>query len=525
MVKFLKAEQAIDLIKDGSTISTIGMTLACASEEILKAIEKSFLEYGHPKNLTLFHAAGQCDRKRGIQHLAHEGLVTRIIGSHWGLSPKWMEMISLNKVEAFCFPQGQAAQLYRSMACGLPGKISKVGLGTFIDPRVEGGRMNERTRKLPNIVKIINIEGEEYLLYPSIPLDVVIIRGTTADEKGNITCEEEAMKIENLSAVLAAKRFGGQVIAQVKRVAIHGTLHPKDVIVPGVFVDAIVVCQNPDEDHRQTSSWSYDPSYSGDLRKPLEEFKPLPLSIRKIIGRRAMMELEKGSIINLGTGIPNDVVGPIVTEEGISDLITITVESGIYSGLPAGGIDFGIAANTDALIQHEAQFDFYNGAGVDFTFMGAGEMDECGNVNSTKFGDRAPGAGGFIDITQNAKNVIFCSSFTAQGLEVNFEREKVNIIQEGNVHKLVKKVQQISFNGEIARKKNQNVLFITERAVFKLEPIGPVLIEIAPGIDLKRDIINQMDFNPIIKQDLKISNPAIYKDGIFGLRDYLSNKS
>jgi propionate CoA-transferase len=525
LVNFLKAEQAVDLIKDGSTISTIGMSLACASEVILKEIEKRYLESGHPKNLTLYHAAGQCDRKRGIQHLAHEGLIKRIIGAHWGLSPEWMEMISSNKVEAYCFPQGQAAQLYRSMACGLPGKISKVGLGTFIDPRLEGGRMNERTKKLPNLVKIVNIEGEEYLLYPSIPLDVVIIRGTTADEKGNITCEEEAMKIENLSAVLATKRFGGKVIAQVKRIAQYGTLHPKEVIVPGVFVDAIVVCQNPDEDHRQTSSWSFDPSYSGDLRKPLSKINPLPISIRKVIGRRAMMELKVGSIINLGTGIPNDVVGPIAAEEGILDLITITVESGIYSGLPAGGIDFGIAANADALIQHEAQFDFYNGAGVDFTFMGVGEMDESGNVNSTKFGNYAPGAGGFIDITQNAKNVLFCGSFTSQGLEVDFEGGKVNILKEGSIHKLVKKVQQISFNSEIARKRNQNVFFITERAVFKLEPDGPVLFEISPGLDLKKDIIDQMDFKPIIKQKIKESNSIIYQNGIFGLKEYLLNKN
>jgi len=521
MDKFVNVEQAVDLIKDNSTISTIGMTLACASEEVLKEIEQRYLDSGHPKNLTLFHAAGQCDRKRGIQHLAHEGLLTRIIGSHWGLCPKLMEMISSNKIEAFCFPQGQVAQLYRSMACGLPGKISKVGLGTFIDPRVEGGRMNEKTKKLPPLVKVILIEGEEYLFYPSIPLDVVIIRGTTADEKGNITCEEEAMKIENLPAVLATKRFRGKVIAQVKRVAQYGTLHPKNVIVPGVFVDAIVVCQNPDEDHRQTSSWSYDPSYSGDLRTPNKRINPLLLSIRKVIGRRAMMELKPDSIINLGTGIPNDVVGPIAAEERISDLITITVESGIYGGLPAGGIDFGVAANTDALIQHEAQFDFYDGAGVDYTFMGAGEMDEFGNVNATRFGNYAPGAGGFIDITQNAKNVIFCSSFTAQGLEVSFEGEKVNILREGAVHKLVKNVQQISFNGEIAKKKNQNVFFVTERAVFKLESNGPVLIEIAPGIDIEKDILNQMDFKPLIKEDLKISDSVIYKNGVFGLREYL----
>jgi propionate CoA-transferase len=525
MTKFVSAEEVVKMIPDGATVATVAMTLSCACEEILKTIEDSFLKTGHPRELKLLHSAGQSDRKRGFMHLAHEGLLARIYGSHWGLCPGLMELISENKVEAFCMPQGQLAQLYREMACGLPGKLSKVGLGTFVDPRVEGGKMNERTKKLPDIIKVVQLEGEEYLLYPAIPLDFVIIRGTTADERGNLTTDEEGMKLENLAAAMAAKRFGGKVIAQVKRVAQHGTIHPKQVNVPGVFIDAIVVCNDPLEDHRQTSSWFFDPAYCGDLRIPMGNVAPLPFSIRKLIGRRAMMELYPGAIINLGTGIPNDVVGPIAMEEDISNDIVVTVESGIYSGVPAGGIDFGIAANTDALIEHPAQFDFYNGAGVDFTFMGAGEMDASGNVNATKFGKRAPGAGGFIDITQNAKNVMFCSSFTAEGLKVEFKDGKIQILQEGAVKKLVKQVQQISFNGEIARKKNQNVFFVTERAVFRLEPRGPVLIEIANGIDLEKDILQQMDFKPFIADDLRITNPIVYKEGKFGLKEIINQKS
>lgn len=524
MAKFVTAEEVVKMIPDGATVATVAMTLSCACEEILKTLENSFLTTGHPRDLKLLHSAGQSDRKRGFMHLAHEGLLQRIYGSHWGLCPGLMELISQNKVEAYCMPQGQIAQLYREMACGLPGKLSKVGLGTFVDPRVEGGKMNDRTKKLPDIIKVVELNGEEYLLYPSIPLDFVIIRGTTADERGNITTEEEGMKLENLSAAMAAKRFGGKVIAQVKRVAQHGTLHPKQVNVPGVFVDAIVVCNDPLEDHRQTSSWFFNPAYCGDLRIPMNNVAPLPFSIRKVIGRRAMMELYPGAIINLGTGIPNDVVGPIAAEEEISNDITVTVESGIYSGVPAGGIDFGIAANTDALIEHPCQFDFYNGAGVDFTFMGAGEMDEAGNVNSTRFGKRAPGAGGFIDITQNAKSVMFCSTFTADGLEVEFKDGQVHILKEGTVKKLVKKVQQISFNGEIARKKKQNVFFVTERAVFRLGPDGPVLIEIAAGVDLQKDILDQMEFKPTIAKDLKTMNPAIYENGRFGLKEIIHQK-
>jgi len=522
---FKSSDEVAEMVFDGATVTTIGMTLAGASEEILKALEESFLSTGHPRNLTLVHSAGQSDRMRGIQHLAHEGMVARIIGSHWGLQPRWMEMISNNQVVAYCMPQGQMAQLYRSMACGLPGKLSKIGLGTFIDPRVEGGKMNERTRPLDDLIEVVTIGGEEYLLYKSIPLNFVIIRGTTADENGNITAEEEAIKHEILPAVLAAKRFGGKVICQVKRVAEAHSLDPKQVVVPGVFIDVVVVCRNPDEDHRQSSSWVYDPAYSGQLRVPLSTAQPLPLTVRKVIGRRAMMYLEPDAIINLGTGIPNDVVGPIAAEEGIMDEITITVESGVYGGIPAGGIDFGVAKNTDALIEHQAQFDFYNGAGVDFTFMGAGEMDADGHVNATKMGKNATGSGGFIDITQCAKHVVFCSTFTTGGLEVAFTDGKVSLVREGKIRKLVKNVQQISFNGIMARKREgQKVHFVTERCVFELQKDGPVLMEIAPGIRLEEDILAQMDFQPKISHPLKVTNEAIYSQSRFGLKEILVAK-
>ena len=524
MPKFVTSEEAVGMIFDGATVATVGMTMSHSCEEILKTIEGSFLETGHPHDLKLVHSAGQSDRRRGLMHLAHEGLVKRIYGSHWGLCPGLMELISQDKVEAYCIPQGQLAQWYREIACGLPGKLSKVGIGTFIDPRIEGGKMNNRTKKLPDFIKVVEIDGEEYLLYPAIPLDFVLIRGTVADEHGNLTQDEEAMKLESLSAAMAARRFGGKVIVQVKRVAKHGTLHPKHVVVPGVFIDAIVVCKDPENDHRQTSSWYFDPTYCGDSQIPLSKMEPLPLTMRKVIGRRAMAELFPGCIINLGTGIPNDIVGPIAVEEGINEDITVTVESGIYSGIPAGGIDFGIAANADALIEHPYQFDFYNGTGVDLTFMGAGEMDAEGNVNSTRFGMLAPGAGGFIDITQNAKAVIFCSTFTADGLEVEFKNREVHIVNEGRVKKMVHKVQQISFNGCMARDKGQKVFLVTERAVFSLRREGLILIEIAHGVDLQKDILDQMEFRPIIAEKLGRINPAIYNEGRFGLKGILNGK-
>jgi propionate CoA-transferase len=519
---FIKAEEVLNLIKDGDIITSVGMTLVGASEAILKEIEKSFLETGYPRDLTLVHSAGQSNRKDGIQHFAHEGLVTKLIGSHWGLQPRWMDMISNNKVVAYCLPQGQIAQLYRSMACGLPGKMSKVGLGTFVDPRIEGGKMNERTKQLENISDIIEYDGEEYMFYKKIPLDVCIIRGTTADEMGNISFEDEAMKLEVLPAALATKRFGGKVIVQVKRVAETGTIHPKEVVIPGVFVDAIVVCENPLEDHRQTSSWYFDPSYSGDLRVPQNSIKPLELNVRKFIGRRAMLELKKGDVINLGTGIPNDVVGKIANEEGISDDIMITVESGIYGGVQAGGIDFGIGQNLYAMIAHQDQMDYYNGAGVDVTFMGAGELDGEGNINATKMGPRCTGAGGFIDITQNAKKVIFCATFNTGGTQIAIEDNYIKILKEGSVKKMVSKVTQISFNGKLARKKGQEVYFVTERAVFKLVKEGVRLIEIAPGIDLQKDVLDLMDFQPIISDDLKVMSEDLFLNSAFGLKNIIN---
>ncbi|TCS77752.1 propionate CoA-transferase [Muricomes intestini] len=522
---FISGEEAADMIQDDSTIATIGMTLVSASETILKAIETRFLNTGSPNHLTLVHSCGQSDRDRGIQHFSHEKMLYRIIGGHWGLQPRMMDLIANNKILAYCIPQGQFAQLYRSMAGGEPGKITKVGLGTFIDPRIEGGKMNDITKSAPDIMDVVTIDGEEYMRYKPIPLDYCIIRGTYVDEMGNLTTDEEAMRLEVLPAVMACKKFGGKVIAQAKYKVNAGTLHCKRVTVPGIFIDAVVMCPNPEEDHRQTHSFAFDPAYCGDIKVPVNTSDALPMTIRKVIGRRALMELSANDVLNVGTGIPNDVVGPIITEENVDDDVTITVESGIYGGIPMGGIDFGIAKNNFALLRHDEQFDYYNGAGVDVTYMGAGEVDADGNVNATRLGSRPTGAGGFIDITTNAKHVVFCSSFTGKGLECSFEGGRLHINKEGTLIKFVNKIQQISYNGEIARKKHQKMHYITERAVFELRPEGLVLTEIAPGIDLQSQILSLMEFQPIISPTLKEMNPSIYREnGPFGLKDFINNK-
>lgn len=523
--EFMSAGEAAELIKDGSTVATIGMTLVSASESILKALETRFLETGSPKDLTLVHSCGQSDKDRGIQHFAHEGMLKKIIGGHWGLQPKMMDLISQNKILAYCIPQGQFAQLYRSMAGGEPGKITKVGLGTFVDPRMEGGKMNEITKSAPDISDVLLIDGEEYMRYRPIPLDYVIIRGTAVDEMGNLTTDEEAMSLEVFSAVMACKKYGGKVIAQAKYKVQNGQLHCKRVTVPGVFIDAVVICPNPEEDHRQTHSFAFDPAYCGDIKVPVSEADQLPLTVRKLIGRRALMELSENDVLNVGTGIPNDVVGPIISEEDIGDKVTLTVESGIYGGIPLGGIDFGIAKNNFALIRHDDQFDYYNGAGVDITFMGAGQVDPQGNVNATKLGPMPTGAGGFIDITTNAKHVVFCSSFTGKGLKCEFKDHKLQIVQEGALIKFVKQVDQISYNGQIARNKKQKMHYVTERAVFELREEGLVLTEIAPGIDLQTQILDRMEFRPLISPDLKEMPEALFcEDGPFGLKNILKTK-
>ena len=523
--KFVTGAEAAELIQDNSTIATIGMTLVSASETVLKAIEDRFLETGHPNHLTLVHSCGQSDRDRGIQHFAHEGMLYKIIGGHWGLQPRMMKLISENKIIAYNIPQGQFAQLFRSMAGGEPGKITKVGLGTYIDPRLDGGKMNEITKNEPDIVDILNIDGEEYMRYKPIPLDYCIIRGTYVDEMGNLTTDEECMVLEVFSAVMACKKYGGKVIAQAKYKVKSGTLHPKKVVVPGVFIDAVVMCPNPEEDHRQTSSFYFDPAYCGDIKVPVSEGDALPLTVRKAIGRRAVMELSENDILNVGTGIPNDVVGPILSEENVGDDVTITVECGIYGGIPMGGIDFGIAKNNFALLRHDDQFDFYNGAGVDVTFMGAGQIDETGNVNATRLGPNPTGAGGFVDITTNAKHVVFCSTFTGKGLQVSFDGQKLHIDQEGQLIKCVKEVQQISYNAKIAHAKGNKMHYVTERAVFEMRDEGLTLVEIAEGIDLQTQILDLMEFKPIIADDLKFMNPNIFKaDGPFGLKEIITQK-
>lgn len=522
-MRFVDASVVAGEIQDGQHLLTIGMTLSSASEAVLSAIEERFLASGHPRDLTLIHCAGQSDRVGGIQHLAHEGLVRRIIGSHWGLAPQWMALIAGNAVDAYCLPQGQMTHWLRSMASGLPGHLTTIGLGTFVDPRQGGGKMNSRTEALSDLIAVVEVKGQEYLWIEAVPIDWVLIRGTRADLVGNVTAEQEAMKLEVLPGVFAARRFDGRVVAQVKEVVPRGTLNPRIVEVPGAHVDYVVTVTDAAQFHRQSAGWVYDPAFSEwGWDASLKVGEVTPLDVRRVIGRRAVGELTPHAIINLGTGIPNDVIGAEILAEGADDLVTVTVESGIYGGSPTGGVNFGIARHPDAIIEHTYQFDFYNGHGVDVTFMGFGEVDAMGNVNATKLGSLVTGAGGFIDITQSAKKVVFCGTFMAQGLRTRIDAGVVAIEAEGRVQKFVPRVQQVSFNGARALAAGQQVVIVTERAVFALTSAGWELQEVAPGIDLQSQVLGRMGFRPHIAHPLKVMDGRIFREGRVGLLEQLN---
>jgi propionate CoA-transferase len=505
--KVVSASEAIAIVRDGDTIAFSGFVGTGTPDELIGELERRFLETGHPRDLTLVFAAAPGDGKeRGLNKLAHKGLVKRVVGGHWSLVPKLGKLAVDNEIEAYNLPLGVISHLFRDIGAHRAGALTKVGLRTFVDPRQGGGRINACTTE--ELVRVMEIDGDEWLFYKAFPITVAFIRGTTADLSGNITMEHEALILDNLAIATAAKNSGGFVIAQVERVAAPGVLNPRHVIVPGVMVDCAVVARP--ESHHQTYGTAYNPAFAGEFKVALDMLAPMALDERKVIARRAAFELPMGGVVNLGIGMPEGVAA-VANEEHVLSYLTLTAEPGVIGGVPQSGLDFGAAVNTEALLHQNQQFDFYDGGGLDMTCLGMAEADAEGNVNVSRFGPRLAGAGGFINISQNARRVVFAGTFTAGGLEVEVKDGRVRIVKEGRSRKFVEKVEQITFNGGYAAENDQPVLYVTERCVFRRTKAGMELAEVAPGIDVKRDILAHMGFEPIVR-DPKPMDPRIFRE-------------
>lgn len=494
--KFTTAEAAAALIPDGATVALIGGGGGLVEATCLHAaVEKRFLETSHPRDLTVVHALGIGDRKsKGLNRFAHEGMVRKVIGGHWVWSPRMQTLAREEKIEAFVMPGGVAMQLFREIGAHRPGLLTHVGLGTFVDPRQDGGRMNKTAKG--SLAEVLTIDGRELLRYKPFKVDVALIRGSFADAHGNVSLDQEAANVDIYAVALAAHNSGGKVIVQVRTAVEVGALPARSVRVPGAIVDAVVV------DPNQSMGYDvvYDPTMSGEVKGPAAPAEAQPFTVRQLIARRAVEELTDGAVVNYGFGIP-DGVAKLVAAEGRIDRYYQTIEHGTYGGELLEGTLFGYARNATAMIDGPSQFDFYSGGGLDITFLGFGEVDRHGNVNVSKLAGVPIGPGGFIDIAQNARKVVFCGTFDAKGTKLDFVDGSLAISQHGEVQKLVNDVEQITFSGKEARRNGQTVVYVTERAVFQLIENGIALIEVAPGVDIRRDIVERMAFTPLIPRE------------------------
>jgi len=515
--KIVTAAEAVALIRDGDTIVVEGFAGQCFAEELTLALEARFLQTGTPRDLTLAFTVAQGNREgRGSDRLCYEGLLKRAIGGHWGMSGELGKMAVDNKIEAYNLPQGVIAQLFRDTAAGKPGLLTRVGLDTFVDPRNGGGKINDATTE--DRVELMTIGGQEYLFYKAFErLDVAFLRGTTADPNGNISMEREALFLESLAVATAVHNAGGLVIVQVERIADVGALRPKDVKIPGVLVDCVVV--STPEHHPQTWGTQYSPAMSSELRVPLSSVPPLELSVRKVLARRAAMELRPNSVVNLGIGMPEGIAN-VAAEEHLLSYITLTAEPGVIGGLPTGGTDFGSAINGDAILDQPAQFDFYDGGGLDAAFLGMAQADAQGNVNVSRFGPKLAGSGGFINISQNAKKLVFLGTFLAPS-RTEIVDGHIAVTDGVAAAKFLAAVEQRTFSGQYAAAAGQPVLYVTERCVFRLTPYGLELIEIAPGIDLDKDVLAHVGFTPVVNAEPKLMDQRLFLDEPMGLKDDL----
>lgn len=526
----LSVTEAVALIPDGATVAVGGFVAVAVPEGLLAELERRFLADGAPRDLTLVFAAGVGDRdRRGLNHLAHPGLVRRAIGAHWGLAPALADLVTAERIEGYCFPQGVMSQLYRDIAAHRPGVITRVGLGTFADPRVDGGKLNQLA--VDDLVRLVRFGDEEYLFYPAFPVDVALIRATSADPDGNLSLEREALTTEVLALAQAVHNSGGTVIAQVERVVERHDLPAQMVRVPGVLVDVVVVAGPAD--HPQTFAEPFNPAYlgavahldgAGAARRSVVPVPAAgvaagpvagpvagrPLDARTVIARRAARELRDGAVVNLGIGVPEGVA-VAAAATGVLDRVTLTVEPGAFGGVPAGGLSFGASAGAVSIIDQPAMFDFYDGGGLDQAFLGFAEIDARGDVNVSRFGGRLVGAGGFVNISQNAREVYFLGTFAARSRE-RIGDGRVAVEHPGDHPKFVARVGHVTFSAEQARRRGATVHYVTERCVLRLGGEGLELVELAPGVDLERDVLAQLPFRPKLSPDLTIMDADLFRE-------------
>jgi propionate CoA-transferase len=511
-MRVITAEDAAALIEDATTVVVGGSgTGHAVPQAFIDALERRFLAEGHPRDLTTVRVVGIGDfADVGFSQLAHPGLMRRTIGSNLGNEPKLADLVASGAIEAYSFPQGVLSQMMREIAGGRPGVVTHVGLGTYVDPRQTGGRQNPATTE--PLVEIVELGGCEWLFFRAFPIDVAVIRGTTADEDGNLTMEREAIEGEMLAMAIAARNCGGIVIAQAQRLAARRSLPARDVVVPGGLVDYVYL----DPHQRQTYQTAYSPLYSGEIRAPAPSPEKLPLDVRRLIARRALLEFPKGAICNLGFGI-SQMIGALAHEEGIADQLVLTVEQGVFGGVPVGGGEGGAGFNYQALLDQTSMFDLYDGGGLDIASLSFAEVDAAGNVNVHAFGSRLRGPGGFLNITAATPRVLFVGTLTTGGLDVDLSSGGLAIRNEGSIKKFVPDVREISFSGRRALEQGQRVSFITERAVFDLIDEGVALVEIAEGLDPETDVIDQMGFRPLVSPHLRTMDGRVFADGPMGL--------
>ncbi len=520
-VKFIDADEAVAMIEDGAAVCVNGFLMTNAAEELFKAIEDRFLTTGHPANMhLLFTGSVGGGAEGGINHFAHEGMIRESFGAHYGVMRQMSPLILQNKIKAYNLPQGITIQLYRAMAAHQPGVLSQVGLGTFVDPELDGGKLNSICDK--EYTSKMQIDGKDYIFYrvPTDKIDYCMVRGTEADEDGNISLSKEALKSDTLNVAMATHNTGGKVIVQVERVVRRGTIDPKAVALPRALVDYVCVCKDPEHNHMHTQITSYNQAFHTNTGVPAKVDYAVPMGGRKVAARRAAMCLNKKDyVLNFGVGVP-DTTAMVLGEEGLTDQFIMTAESGIIGGSAQGGGDFGVAANPEALVDAANQFDMYQGGILDACFLGMAQCDRHGNINVSKFGNTlVTGSGGFIDISQSSKKCIFAATFFAKAGKFSFKNDQLNIVQEGEGVKFVNDVEQITYSGEFARKEGkQEIYLVTERCVFKLVREGWMMIEIAPGIDLEKDILAHMEFRPLIAEDLKLMDKRLFQEGLMGLQ-------